>query len=115
MTKNVTRLPDKGIALNLDLVEKDEKDQYPPFTIILHEREMTLIDPTDMDYRDLASIDNPIDFARYAFSLDDRDFLNDIDVPAWQFGKLFNAYNEHFGLKERVQEAKKAAERAARG
>lgn len=115
MTKNVTRLPDKSIALNLDEVEKDEKDQFDPFKIVLFEREMLLIDPTDMDYRDLASIEDPIDFARYAFQPEDRQFLADKDVPAWKFGKLFEAYNDHFGLTKRVAEARAQAERAARG
>lgn len=115
MTKNVTRLPDKSITLNLDEEEKDEQDQYPPFKIVLFEREMTLIDPTDMDYRDLASVVDPVDFARYAFTLDDREFLNGKTVPTWQFGKLFKAYNEHFDLTKRVAEAQQQAQRAGRG
>lgn len=115
MTKNVTRLPDKSITLNLDEVEKDEKDQFEPFTVVLFNRTMTLIDPTDMDYRDLASVVDPIDFARYAFNLEDREFLQEKTVPTWLFGKLFEAYNEHFGLTKRVAEARQQAERAARG
>lgn len=115
MTKNVTRLPDKSIALNLDLEEKDEKDQFPPFKIVLFEREMELIDPTDMDYRDLAAIDDAIDFSRFAFSLEDREFLNDKIVPGWMFGRIFDKYNEHFGLTKRIAEARRIAERAARG
>lgn len=112
MTKNVTRLPSKAIALNLDEMEKDEKDVYEPFTIVLFEREMTLIDPTDMDYRDLASVEDPVDFARYAFTLEDRQFLAEKTVPTWQFGKIFAAYNEHFGLTKRVTEAREQAKRA---
>lgn len=114
MTKNVTRLPSKAIALNLDLEEKDEADQFEPFTIVMFQREMTLIDPTDMDYRDLADIEDAVDFARYAFSVEDRQFLADKTVPGWQFGKIFEKYNEHFGLTKRIAEARRAAQRAER-
>lgn len=114
MTKNVTRLPSKGIAINLDTVEKDEKDVFEPFVAVFEGREMTFIDPTEMDYRDLAAIVDPVDFARYAISPDDRQYLASKTVPGWKFGKLFEAYNEHFGLERRVQEARDQISRAER-
>lgn len=110
MTDNVTRLPEPGVILDLDTVERPEKDVRPPFVVTVEGRKVTMQDPAEIDWRDLASVEIPADLLRVAMSTEDRVFLVERSLPAWKFNRLMEAYYTHYDLEDKIREAKRQAQ-----
>jgi len=106
---NVTRLPEPGIILDLDLEERDPKDIKPPFIVNVADRRITFEDPANIDWRDLASVMIPGDMLRVSLSRDDNLFLQKQALPAWKFNKLMEGYYLHYDLEDKIREAKRQA------
>lgn len=109
MTDNITHLPEPGVVLDLDLETRQEKDVKPPFVVKVEGRTVSLADPTEIDWRELASVEQPVDLLRVAMSREDRNFLYDLSLPAWKFNRLMEAYYNHYDLEEKIANAKRQA------
>lgn len=110
MTDNVTRLPEPGVILDLDTVERPEKDIKPPFIVNVEGRKITLQDPTEIDWRDLAAVEIPGDLLRVAMTREDRSYLQGLALPAWKFNRLMESYYTHYDLEEKIRNAKRQAQ-----
>lgn len=107
---NVSRLPEPGVILDLDLEERPEKDLKPPFVTKVGGRTISMTDPSDIDWRDLASVEIPQDLLRVAMSAEDRDHLVQQALPAWKFNRLMDAYYTHYDLEGQIKDAKRRAQ-----
>lgn len=110
MTDNVTRLPEPGVILDLDTEERSEKDILPPFIVNVGGRKVTFKDPSDIDWRDLASVQIPADLLRVSLERDDLKHLQDQALPAWKFNRLMESYYDHYGLEDKIRNAKRQAQ-----
>lgn len=106
---NVVNLPEPGVILDLDIAERDPKDVKPPFVANVEGKKITLQDPTEIDWRDLAAVEIPADLLRVAMSREDRNYLQGLALPAWKFNRLMEAYYVHYDLEEKIRNAKRQA------
>jgi len=102
------------ISLDLDAVERPEKDVVPPFAVKVGGKRIEMTDPDEIDWKDLAELDDPIGFLRYALNDEDRAHLREVDLPGWKFRRLMDGYMAHYKLNERVAEAQRMQGRAPR-
>ena len=92
----------KKIAFNMETVEKEKV--YEPFVAHIpatdggEGRDITMTDPADIDWQDLLEVDQPQKFLRYCISDEDKDWLLEQKIKGWQFAKLIEAYQRHYGL-----------------
>jgi hypothetical protein len=107
----VTDLP-VNITLDLDAYERPAKDVKEPFAVKLGGRVVVFEDPEELDWQDLLDIDHPAEFLNYSVSVEDRRHIVDLKMPSHKFAKLMESYQTHFGIEDKVREAKR---RQARG
>lgn len=107
---NVTHLPEPGVILDLDIEERDPKEVKQPFVANVEGRKITLTDPSDVDWRDLASVEIPADLLRVAMTRDDRIYLQGLALPAWKFNRLMEGYYTHYDLEEKIRNAKRQSQ-----
>lgn len=90
------------IDFNLETAEKEKV--YSPFTAYIpatdggEGRTITMTDPADIDWQDLLEVDQPQKFLRYCISDEDKAWLLEQKIKGWQFAKLIEAYQKHYGL-----------------
>lgn len=106
---NVINLPEPGVILDLDSETRDPKDVKPPFVVKVGEKNIALKDPTEVDWRDLAAVNIPADLLRVAMTREDRQYLSSLELPAWKFNRLMEAYYTHYDLEEKIKNAKRQA------
>jgi hypothetical protein len=104
---NVTHLPEPGVILDLDIEERDPKDVKPPFVVKVDGKNVTLKDPGEIDWQDLAAVEIPADLLRSAMSPEDRKHLYDANLPGWKFNKLMESYYTHYDLEAKIKAAKR--------
>ena len=104
---DVTHLPTPGVVLDLDAYERPASDIKPPFTVKVGDRVLTFNDPDEWDWRETVAISTPGDMLRSALSPEDLDFLKGLKLKAFQFAKLLADYSEHYGLREKFEEARR--------
>lgn len=107
---NVRHLPEPGVVLDLDIEERPAKDVKPAFVAKVGGRNITMSDPSDIDWRDLASVEIPQDLLRVAMAPEERDFLVQQALPAWKFNRLMEAYYTHYDLEGQIKDAKRRAQ-----
>lgn len=110
MTDNVSHLPAPGVILDLDTEERPKEDIKPPYVVKVAGKTVTLQDPSEIDWRDLAAVDIPADLLRVAMSKDDRKHLQSAALPAWKFNRLMESYYTHYDLEEKIRNAKRQAQ-----
>jgi hypothetical protein len=103
---DVTQLP-VNLAIDLDTVERPASEVKPPFTAQIGGRTITMLDPSDLDWRDLMAMSTPQDFIRLSMSKPDREFLATQDIPGWKFNLLMEAFYRHFDLEELAEKARR--------
>lgn len=108
---NVRELP-QNITLDLDAAERKPKDIKPEFAVLIKGRRIVMEDPQNLDWRDLAQMESPLEFLNYALSKEDREFLYEQDLEAWRFNDLMDAYYVHFDLEGQMRDAKRQAKLA---
>lgn len=101
---NVTPLP-VNITFNLDEAEKETTRE--PFVTLVGGRPITMTDPEDFDWEDLMAIESPYDFLTYACTPEDKRYILGQKMPGWKFGKLIEAYQQHYGFDEKLAEARR--------
>lgn len=110
MTDNVTKLPEPGVVLDLDAAERDTKDVKDPFVVKVGDRKVTFTDPGDIDWRDLATVEIPADLFRVSLSKEDRNHLQDQNLPTWKFTKLMKAYYDYYDFEDKIRDARRQAQ-----
>lgn len=110
---NVTQLPEQGLAIDLDAATRD--DEKPPFKAKVGGRIITMVDPQNIDWRDLLTMSDPREFLRLSVSEEDRKFLNQQAMEGWRFGKLMEAFYLHYDLEELAEKARRDNALAPRG
>lgn len=103
---------DNGVVFDLDTVERPA-DQVvsQPFVVNIKGRPIQMIDPGELDFRDVLAMDNPSEFLRHAISAEDREFIALQDIPAWKFNALMERYGKHYRLEERQRAAEEQQRR----
>ncbi len=99
------------VTFDLDAVKRPKEDVKEPFTTRIEGRVITMLDPEEIDWQDLASITAPTDFMRFALSREDRTFLFDLHMEGWKLGRLMEAYMNHYGLEDRLEKMQRAQRR----
>ncbi len=85
------------IAVNLATAEKERV--YEPFVVALPGGEtVTFNDPRDLEWQDLAALEDPIQFVRLCLSEEDKAKLRKERLAGWQFNKIMTEFNIHFGI-----------------
>lgn len=104
---DITKLPTPGVVLDLDAEERPEAEIKPPFTFVAGKREITLADPADVHWRDLAAVQEPGDLLRVSMTREDRRHLVEQNLPTWKFNRLMEKYYEYYDLEDKIREAKR--------
>ena len=104
---NVSKLPTPGVVLDLDAEERPAAEVKPPFIVTVGERVLTLADPGELDWKDLASVEIPSDLLRIAMSQEDRQHLFKQALPGWKFNILMESYYNHYDLEDKIRQAKR--------
>lgn len=87
----------QNIAVNLATAEKENPKE--PFVVALPGGEtITFSDPANLEWQELAVLENPIQFVRLTLSDEDRRKLREAKLRGWQFNKIMTEFNLHFGL-----------------
>lgn len=107
---NIRHLPEPGVVLDLDLEERPKEDIKPPFVARIGDKNVTLADPSEIDWHDLAGVNHPADLLHIAMSREDRQHLHKQEMPAWKFNRLMEAYYNHYDLEEKIRTAKRQAQ-----
>lgn len=84
---------------DLDALERE--DTGDAFTFSVAGREITLLDPQEMDWQDLATLNGEDASQFFGAAIeddDDADFFLDQAMPAWKLDKLMTAYLKHYGM-----------------
>ena len=97
------------IDLDLDALERPEEERIAPFAVNIGGRRIVMVDPLDLDWQDVADINKPEEFLRYAVTDEDRQHILRTPMTSYKFGKLMDAYMSHFKLDQRVKQAQRAA------
>jgi len=85
------------INLNLDTLEREQT--YEPFTISIQGRALVLVDPKEIDWKDLLDIEQPVQFLGHVFSSDDdKAFFKKQNFPGWKLDAIIEQYTRHYGL-----------------
>lgn len=106
---NVTKLPEPGVVLNLDTLERPEADVKPPFIVEIGGRKITFGDPGEVDWQDLAAIEVPADLFSVALTSEERSYFREQALPGWKFNELMKAYYTHYDFEEKIRAAKRQA------
>lgn len=91
---NVTHL-NQRINTNLDELERESK---PKFAATLNGERFEMIDPAEMDFKDLMTIQHPANFLKYALSEEGKEILGKNKLEGWKFNKLIKDYMEYYDL-----------------
>ena len=106
----VSRLPEPGVILDLDLEERPAEDVKPPFVIKVNGRNIQFADPAELNWQDLAAIRIPADFVHVSLNHEDRKFLLEEDLPSWKFNRLLEAYYLHYDLENKIAKARRQSQ-----
>jgi hypothetical protein len=88
---------DATVTLNLDTYEIEKPDQE--FSFVLGGRLIECINPNDVDWRDLAAIDDPDEFADVTMQEKDATYFKEFKpFPAAKLNAVLDAYRSHYGL-----------------
>ena len=85
----------QNVDLNLDELEREA---LPPFSFVVDGQRVEMLDPHEIDFKDLMEIDAPAKFLTYALSDEAKELLLKTKVPGWKFNKVIEAYLKHYGL-----------------
>lgn len=89
--------PQQRIAFNVKTAEKERTDE--PFVVALEDGStVTFNDPRDLDWQDVATLENPIDFVRLVVSDEDKVKLRKAKIPAWIFNQMISEFQIHYGI-----------------
>lgn len=108
---DASSLPSTPIDFDLDAAERPAKDIKPPFVVKLGGRPVTMKDPGELDWQDLAVIQQPTDFLEFSVDEDDRDHVLNQEMPGWKLNALMERYMQHFGLDARLRQAEREQRR----
>ncbi len=90
------------VHFNLDTEERGE--EFEVFATVIRERRIEISDPAEIDFKDLLSIDNPMQFFRFCMKQEDRDFLAEQNLKGWELGRLLDRFLTHYKATERIDE-----------
>lgn len=80
---------------NLDEMERDRKE---PFAAVVAGQRFTMMDPAEIDFKDLMEIQHPANFLKYALSDEGKKILAENKVEGWRFNNLIRDYMEYYDL-----------------
>lgn len=109
MTGKVVPMPDPAVILDLDAYETPESEILPPYVVKVGGKSITFLDPGDIEWRLLASINTPGDMIRVSLSQEDRNHIREQQISGRKFNALMKGYYDHYGLEDKIAEAKSQA------
>jgi|SRR5215216_784640 len=95
MTDDNVRHLNKKISINLDELEREGKE---PFSFVLAGERVEMKDPSEIDFKDLMTIEHPANFLKYALSDEAKELLQKTPLEGWKFNSLIESYMEYYGL-----------------
>lgn len=86
------------ISLNLDSLDR-EGGTAEPFAVVHGGRRYVMLDPQEIDWRDLMrALNQPSVFFTICMSADDAASFAATKLPGWKLHSLITAYIQHYGL-----------------
>lgn len=101
---NVNELP---VSVDLDLDQAERPKGAEHFRTRVNKKVLSFANPEDLDWRDILLMENPAEIIRLALDDEDRRFLYEQELPAWKMNKLLEAYQAHFGLEDKIRDARR--------
>ena len=86
-----------GVDFNMDTYER-EGERPKPFTTVIGGRRIVLSDPTNLDWQDLADMDDPFELADKCMRPEDRDYFLEHRAPAYKLQAMAQAFQKHYGM-----------------
>jgi hypothetical protein len=94
MSDNVRQL-NLEVNSNLDEMERDRKK---PFAAVVAGKRFTMLDPAEIDFKDLMTIEHPANFLKFALDDEGKKILAENQVEGWRFNNLIRDYMEYYDL-----------------
>lgn len=107
MTDNVTNLPEPGVILDLDTIERPADQVKDPFRVRVGGKVVTFKDPNEIGWQELADIQGPNDLVYVSLERGDREHLFDAELPAWKFNELMKSYYDYYDFEKKIREAQR--------
>lgn len=90
---------DKPAPISLNLDSLDREGAVEPFTVVHGGERYVMLDPHDIDWRDLMrGLQQPSEFFTICMSPDDAAKFAGTKLPGWKLNTLIKAYIEHHGI-----------------
>ena len=107
---DITKLPEPGVTLDLDSAERPEADLKDPFVVKVNGKNIAFTDPSEIDWRDLATVSIPADLFRVSLSKEDRQHILEANLPTWKFTKLMETYYKYYDFEDKIRAAQRQAQ-----
>ena len=85
------------VHLNLDTFEY-ERGEREQFAFVLGGRRIVMTDPADVDWQDLAEMDDPFTLAETCMTEEDASYFLEYRMPAKKMQELVKTFQKHYGL-----------------
>lgn len=98
-TAALGRIDSGAVQFSLDTFEREKT--YELFAADLGGKRIVMTDPAELEWQDLAELDDPVEFIELCMSDEDREYLLSLRLKAWQLEGLMAAYMTHYGVGSR--------------
>jgi hypothetical protein len=95
MADDNVRTLNQRVNTNLDELERDSK---PKFAFVLAGNRVEMLDPAEIDFKDLMTIEHPANFLKFALTDDAKKVLSENKLEGWKFNQLIKDYMEYYDL-----------------
>jgi len=106
---NVVPMPDTSVMFDADAAQRPQTEVKPPFVTKVGGRKVTMGDPAEVDWKDLATLEGPGELLRFTMNPEDLRHIETVDTPGWLFNQILEAYSEYYELEKVLQKAKRRA------
>jgi hypothetical protein len=95
MADDNVRTLTQRVNTNLDELERESK---PKFAFVLAGHRVEMMDPAEIDFKDLMTIEHPANFLKFALSDDAKKVLAENKLEGWKFNQLIKDYMKYYDL-----------------
>jgi hypothetical protein len=95
----LSRIDSGAVQFSLDTFEREKT--YELFAADLGGQRIVMTDPAELEWQDLAELDDPVEFIDLCMSDEDKEYLLSLRLKAWQLEGLMSAYMTHYGIGNR--------------
>lgn len=86
------------VDLDLDNLTRSDDARPRPMVVSIGGDLIRFTDPQDIDYVDLATMDDAVKFVEAVVHPDDLPTMKAKKIPSWKFERLSQAYTDHYAM-----------------